>query len=442
MRPPFLAGVLVAVCLVLSSRVAAQTPAASDEPVRVRLLSALSPTEATVAAVGSPLTLRIDGREMGAIQGLLRLRAAGSDVQVSGSGIESRGRRVEIGEGPLRVQVGRTDRTYEGSLSVEADGRVLQLVNHVPMTDYVASVVASEYPFTEIEGVKAQAVLARTYALRRRGAQPAYDVEDDQRSQVYRGIGVETSRSRQAAEATAGEVLIYQGELAEAVYSSSSGGHTADNESIWIGAPVPYLRGVPDPYDTSSPDRQWRTSVGRDALHQTLSRLYGGRVEDVQIERQSREGRVLRVRLVGGGRASITGPEFRRAANAAAGPRTVRSTQFQLSQEGDRYVFEGRGYGHGVGMSQYGARGQAQAGRSYRDILAYYFQGTSVGTSLETGPAPMVASTRPAFQAHPDDPVVRGSVEARRRPTPRRLARPVSTTDEPEGQPRSRRKGW
>ncbi len=441
MRPPLLVGVLVALGLAFSSRVASQPTTTPAEPVRVRVLSSLSPSEASVSAAGGALTVRVDGREIGQAE-RVHLRLDGSEVEVSGPGVSAQGRLIELDGAPVRVQVGRTDRTYEGALAVRADGRSLQLVDHVPMTDYVASVVASEYPFPEIEGIKAQAVLARTYALRRRGAQPSYDVEDDQRSQVYRGISAETSQSRQAAQETAGEVLIYQGDLAEAVYSSSSGGHTADNESAWDGAPVPYLRGVPDPYDAGSPDHAWRTSADRDVLHRALSRVYGGSVDDIQIDRQSREGRVLQVRLVGARRATITGPEFRRAVNDAVGERTVRSTQFRLSRQGDQYVFDGRGFGHGVGMSQYGASGQARAGRSYRDILAYYFEGTSVGITTAAGPVPMVASTRPVFQAQPDDPVVRGSTEARRRPTPRRIAHPVSTTAEAEATPTPRRKGW
>ncbi len=432
MRAPLL---LVALGLALSVPASAQ----GDAPVRVRLLSAAGPSDVTVSAA-APLAVRVDGREVRTADGPIQLRVSGSEVEVSGSGLRERGRSVEIEGGPVRLRAGRTDRTYHGSLSASADGRALRLVNEVPMTDYVASVVASEYPFSEIEGVKAQAVLARTYALRRRDASADYDVEDDQRSQVYRGIGQETARSRQAAEETAGEVLIYRDGLAEAVYSSSSGGHTADNESVWEGAPVPYLRGVPDPYDADAPDHAWQTTADRDALHRALSRRYGGRVQDVQVDRQSREGRVISVRLVGANQATVSGSEFREVANAAVGARTVRSTQFQIRSDGRRYVFDGRGFGHGVGMSQYGARGQARAGRSYREILGYYFQGTSVGVTTAAGPAPMVASTRPAFQAREDDPVVRGSTEARRWPTPRRDARPAS--DRQDDRPTPRRKGW
>ena len=435
--------------LALALAVPASSQAASDGPstVRVRILSSEAPSEVSVHSVGSPLRVEVDGEAVGQVTGSARLRQSGAEVELVGGGLTARGRHIRLLPGPVRVQSGRTDRVYAGRLDVSA-GRGLQLVNHVPLTDYVASVVAGEYPFAESEGVKAQAVLARTYALRRLDPSAPYDLEDDQRAQVYKGQGVVTPRSLEAARATSGEVLTYRGELAEALYYSSSGGHTADNETVWDTAPVPYLRGVPDPYDASSPDHTWQTSARRDDLHRALSNAFGGRVTNVTVDRRSAEGRVLRLRVDGGRREIISGTEFREAVNAALGFRTIRSTRFEVSSDGDRYVFDGRGFGHGVGMSQYGARGLAQAGRSYREILAYYFQGADVSVTTTDGHAALVASTRPPFQAREDDPVVRGATEARRWPTPRRIirsvSRPPAEAEAPASEPPSapRRRAW
>ena len=96
---------------------------------------------------------------------------------------------------------------------------------------------------------------------------------------------------------------------------------------------------------------------------------------------------MLTIRLEGAGRETITGSQFRRAVDAAIGARTVRSTRYDVSLQGDEYVFTGGGFGHGVGMSQFGAVGQARAGRSYREILAHYFVGTDVSGSAPRGPA-------------------------------------------------------
>ena len=420
--------------------VAASAAAQPADRVRVHLFAGATLSEATVEAVG-PLAVSADGRSVGTLApgARLRLRAEGGVVRATAPGLDVEAREVALEDGPARVVAGRQSRTYAGALRASASGGRLALVNHVPVEDYVASVVASEYPFPEVEGVKAQAVLARTYALRRRGAHALYDVEDGVGSQVYRGLGVVTAVARRAAAETAGEVLTYDGTLAEAVYSSSSGGHTADNESAWAGAPLPYLRGVEDPWDADAPDARWRTTADVEAVHRALSARFGGRVTGVAVAERSREGRVLRLRLDGARQPAVTGPEFRRVVNAAVGARTVRSTRFEVQQRDGQYAFEGSGFGHGVGMSQYGARGQARAGRSYRDILAFYFGGTEVRPAPGAeGPARWAATPET-----PAPPAVRGSAEARRWPTPRRQARPTWTEPAaPETAPPPRRRAW
>ena len=279
----------------------------------------------------------------------------------------------------FRLRTERRDRPYHGALSVDADRShraALRLINTVALRDYVASVVPSEYPFPEIEGVKAQAVLVRTYALKARGKYGDYDLVDHVGSQVYEGIQSETPTSRRAAAETEGEVLTHRGALVEAVYSSSSGGHTADNDAIWSGRPLPYLRGRRDPYDRAAPDHEWTTDVGRDEFHRALSRHFGGTVTGVEIGERTREGRVRTVRLLGSRPQTVQANALRLAVNQTFGSRLLRSTFFSMQPRGGRYYFRGRGFGHGVGMSQYGAREQARQGHSHRDILAFYFADT------------------------------------------------------------------
>src|SRR5690606_21007969 len=298
----------------------------------------------------------------------------------------------------------------------------------VPLEDYVASVVASEYPFTEIEGVKAQAVLARTYVLRAANPRNPFDVTDDTGSQVYRGAEVVTDVARAAAEATHGEVLRYGTALVEATYYSSSGGHTANNEDVWRGAPISYLRGKPDPFDRDAPDYRWSTSAEVAGTLRALGRRYGGTVTGFEIEARAQDGRVTRVRLLGNRPQTISGNEFRTVVNGAFGVRTVRSTHFTVTRRGNRYVFEGRGFGHGVGMSQYGARGRARAGHSYRDILAFYFTGTYLDR-LDAAPTVARPYTLADFRSAP-------AVEAEART--RRVRFTGNTeTDEP-----ARRTAW
>ena len=426
------------------SGVAATAQVSDDTTVRVHLFAAAPPPEVTVEVVGQPAALTADGSVVATLTAGDRvdLRRRGGLVLVRHGAQEVSARHVRLDAAEVRVRGGSADRRYAGALAAVVQGQTLLVVNHVPMDRYVASVVGAELNFPELEALKAQAVLARTYAARRAGRHLHHDLADDQTAQVYRGIGSVTETSRRATEETYGEVLTYYGALADAYYFSSSGGHTADNEAIWDGTPVPYLRGVADPFDAAAPDHSWRTSGSRPSVLRELSARYGGAVRGIEIERRSRSGRVLRVRLDGAERETISGSQFRRAVNAAVGRRTVRSTKFDVWVEGDRYVFAGGGFGHGVGMSQYGALGQSRAGRDYREILSFYFAGTVVSggaaPQLAVRDRPTPRSAQPVGHTPPPAAGTQGAAvprepsalrtryrptSARSRPTPRRLTR-------------------
>ena len=443
----------LAALLFLLPAVHAQT---AGPVVRVQVLGRAALSQPTLEGVGSGVELSLDGQPLASTAAgeRVEVRASGPDVQVTVGGRRHQGRELTVDAGEIRLRSGRTDRRYPARLVARVEGGSVEWVNHAPIETYVASVVASELNFPEIEAAKAQAILARTYALRRQGEHATYDLFDDQRHQVYRGLATITPTSQRAAQETAGQTLTYNGELADAYYFSSSGGHTANNEALWDGAPIPYLRGVPDPYDTVAPDHSWRTTAPRGAVLRALSNQFGGAVRGVQVERRSPSGRVLTVRLDGGRRATITGSQFRRAVDSAVGARTVRSTSYDISLQGDEYVFTGGGFGHGVGMSQFGAVGQARAGRSHREILAHYFVGTDVSGGSA---APLAAQARPIprspGQAEPAS-ALRTRYRApsgRRWPTPRHQANTqeevAATAPAPAAPPTAeppprRRKAW
>ena len=374
---------------------------AAAQDVRVLLLGGQKLQEATAVAEGAPAeVLGADGRVLAtlAVGRSTPLRRRGTDVSAEGGSARAVVVRAGAG-GRLALRAGRTERTYRGQIAADVENGRLRLINHVPLDDYVAAVVAGEYPFEEIEGVKAQAILARTYALRSRGKYGDYDVVDGTGSQVYFGADRETPVTRQAARETSGIVLTYEGALAEAVYFSSSGGHTTSNEHVWSGAPVPYLRGVPDPYDAASPYSEWSSRLSRTKLLRALGRRFGGTVTGIGPGERAPEGRFKTVVLYGrGGRERhVPANQFRSAVAGAFGVSALRSAFFEVDRVGDRYVFDGKGFGHGVGMSQFGARGQALAGRRYDEILAFYFEGTRLehrdGGAVD--PLPPVALTRP-----------------------------------------------
>ena len=320
------------------------------------------------------------------------IRRHGSDLHVSFRETTFQARTLRIiprDDGLLNVAVlegkeRQETRRYPGrlNLAIDASGTpALMLINQVRLDEYVACVVSREYSFNDLEGAKAMAVLARTYVLRTAGSfGTAYDLVDHQMAQQYDGADRLTDAAVEATIQTLGEVLTYRGQLVEAVYFSSSGGHTADNDAVWNGKPVPYLRGVPDPYDATSPHAQWRTTVPRNRLLRALSQHFGVAVDDVRISRRSRDGRAQTLDLLRQGRTAQVIPSnaFRMLVNQSFGIASLKSTLFDIQKGDDHYVFEGRGFGHGVGMSQYGALGMSKQGFSYHDILSFYFTGTQV----------------------------------------------------------------
>ncbi len=296
-------------------------------------------------------------------------------------------------------------RTYTGRLNLRpADsGRGLQLVNRVPLQDYVASVVAAEYGLDDRAGTRAMAVVARTYALfSTKQFDGDYDHVDGTASQVYRGKEVVTERARRAARETQGQILTYDGEPIQAVYFSSSGGHTANNEDVWTdSAALPYLRGKEDPYDQASPKHRWTTRVNRRALLQALSLHHGTSVEGFLLGDRTPNGRLATVEVLFSDdrETEIEASTFRSVVNERVDGVSLKSTWFEARRDGSEYVFTGRGHGHGVGLNQWGAHAMAEQGKSYREILSFYYTGVQIQHLDETSPLPAVAEDPPSQPA-------------------------------------------
>jgi stage II sporulation protein D len=289
-------------------------------------------------------------------------------------------------------------RTYSGSLRLRpADATSsIQLVNRVPLPDYVASVVAGEYGLDDRAGTRAMAVVARTYGLfSTKGTfDGEYDHVDGTASQVYRGWDAITDAARRAAEHTSGQILTHNGTPIQAVYFSSSGGHTASNEHVWSGSdPLPYLRGKEDPYDRASPYHRWTTRIDRGSLLRALSLHEGASVEGFVPDARSPEGRLRTIRILFSDDTDTTmdASTFRSVVEAEVDGAALKSTWFDARREGSTYVFEGRGHGHGVGLNQWGAHAMAEQGRTYREILSFYYTDAQIQTLGELSSSPSLA---------------------------------------------------
>ena len=227
--------------------------------------------------------------------------------------------------GPLTLQPGTSPlslrRRYRGSIQVDVTGGKLRAINVVGLEQYLYGVVPSEMPFSwHPEALKAQAVVARSYALavRKTGA---FDLYPDTRSQVYLGLDHEKPATNAAVDATAGKVVVYGGQVAKTYFFSTSGGRTASSQDIW-GTAVPYLVSVPDPYDSISPHHDWGPFAFTGAKLAKVLRV-PGRLVDVQPELNS-SGRVSSVTVVGtSGSVAVPAANLRRRLG-------LRSTWFSV----------------------------------------------------------------------------------------------------------------
>lgn len=304
------------------------------------------------------------GNALGEVEGMSGFRAESGEGEVRLG--QWQGRQLEIdpkGEG--YVWIG--DRWYRGETQLIHDGSDLTVINQVNVEDYLYSVVGGEMVASwPLEALKAQAVAARSYALHKQeGAQNRlYDVKSTTASQVYKGIKSETPRTVEAVNTTQGEVLTYGGRPILAVFHSSSGGHTENVEDIW-SRPLPYLRGVAD-YDQTAPVYQWEKILSNREMGRRLGNL--GTIHSLIPEQTTPQGRIVKLKVVGDrATQTISGKQFRKALD-------LRSTLFQVNATRQGFVISGRGFGHGVGLSQWGAYYLAQQGANYRQILGHYYQ--------------------------------------------------------------------
>lgn len=267
----------------------------------------------------------------------------------------------------------------------QSNGSVLTL----SLEDYICGVVAAEMPSSfHSEALKAQSVVARTYALWKKESpspgHPAADLCDDpSHCQAYKdcatlrsewGNDYEEKYSRicNATEATHGEVLIYHNHLAEAFYHSTCGGRTASAKEVW-GEEIPYLQSVSCKWDRDAPRYQQTFTVSLSELPLLLGDGVSPCITVAEEESVSYVPKITaktesdRIRTVSYAGLTFDAADFRTALK-------LNSTNFHFSTEKDDLIITTRGFGHGVGMCQYGADGMAKAGKSYREILKHYYQ--------------------------------------------------------------------
>ena len=253
----------------------------------------------------------------------------------------------------------------------------LAVVEVLPMEDYVAGVVSGETPPTfPPEARRAQAVAARTFALVRKleavSAGRGWDLGATVVSQVFVGAGAADAGARDAAAATAGQVLVLDQEPVETYFHSSCGGRTEDGLAA-LGRGYEYLSGVECGHCDGAPGSLWRQLIPADELGRAAG--LGRAATSVEVVERTATGRAARVELAAGKRrVTLTGTDLRQR----LGWSRLRSLAFEVESVKEGFAFAGKGSGHGAGLCQWGAAGFAREGKGYREILAHYYPGTEI----------------------------------------------------------------
>jgi stage II sporulation protein D len=272
---------------------------------------------------------------------------------------------------------------------VRTGGHILS----IPLEDYVLGSALAEVspggqtPATTARIFEVQAVLARTYAVAELGRHHAdgFDLCDTTHCQLYDPSRLKTSRfadvARAAAQRTAGRIIVYGQRPVEALFHADCGGYTAAAETVWGGRPLPYLLAEPDVLP-SDPHRKWHLAVPVTrllaALNANPAAAVGRRLDDIRVVSRDVGGHAAMVALSGEHPHNLRGEQFRAILDASLGDRAIQSTRLDVSRTGATYVFEGTGFGHGVGLCQIGAAARAQRGDSLDGIIGHYFPGATI----------------------------------------------------------------
>lgn len=251
----------------------------------------------------------------------------------------------------------------------------LYVIDNIPLEEYVAGVLAGEMPVDfEIEALKAQAVAARSYVMKQieRNIKKEYDVVDTVTNQVYldkeylmtvwkSSYTDNMNKIKTAVLSTKGEYLSYDGKVAEALFFSTSPGVTENSEDIFTSK-VAYLRSVESKWDEISPVYETSKTYTLNEFYNLLGLTYNNNLQ-IEILEKTQTGRIKKIK--------INNKEF--TSNTICSKLSLRSTYFKITQSGNIVIINNKGYGHGVGMSQYGAQGMAKYGYDYKSILEYYY---------------------------------------------------------------------
>jgi stage II sporulation protein D len=335
----------------------------------VKLMPAAPSRKTTVQTCGGCATL--------AFTDAIVVRANGDSVVINGGGKSGPASRVDI-VAPVTLSAHGETVTLHNPIAITAHAGVLSIAVTMPVENYVERVVASESgPADSPESLKALAVVVRSFALHENHGHAAFDLCDSTHCQLLHwGTNGHRAHAAHAATlSTSGETIWHRGQRALAYFNKDCGGHTASPTEIWPRAhAVSYLPSQTDRFCTASAGREWASQITRTDLTAALSARGVARPgwQHLAVARRGDSGRVITLRLDA---IEINAEDFRLAVGESLGWNQLPSTWFEVNQQGDRFLFHGRGWGHGIGLCQKGAAAMAAQNQTAAEILAQYFPG-------------------------------------------------------------------
>jgi stage II sporulation protein D len=368
---------LIAVALVaLGGLVAASSSGAGPDTIRVALAEQARVVELkgddldVTGFAGCERCVKIVARVES-----IRAVPAGSLIEIDGR--QATSFRVRS-DRPIRMN----GREYGDTLELVRNGEGIAVVNELSLDDYVVGVLRGEvgerWP---AEALRAQAVVARTYAAYQRmlNAAKPYHIVASVAHQMFVGRPPRTSAAWAAVSETSGQVLRWEGEVFPAFYHAESGGYTEDPRTVFAARNMPALKAVRCDFSAGSPHYYWNLDIKLADLTEIMRKndVAVGTVTAIDVTERTSSLRATSVTVRGTrGSARLRGNDFRRM----IGYETLRSTLFAVALDGDIAHFTGRGYGHGVGMCQWGAKGMAEQGYTARQIVEYFYPGAVLGS--------------------------------------------------------------
>lgn len=286
------------------------------------------------------------------------------------------------------------NKRYRGNLKIQLNNGKIWVINVVNIEDYLKGVVPCEIgriSQTLHEAAKAQAVAARTYAWSHLNQYDnlGFDLYATIRDQVYKGVSCESELTNLAVEYTKGQILTYKGMPVEAKYHSTCGGRTADFNDAWPGNAPPYLKSIKCSYCSKSPHFEWQKVLAKqDFFGKVRTKLKSigtsipadELIKNIKLIKNRKSKRVLKLIIITGKKEyTIPGYHIRTVFGDNNDPGgLLKSNLINLRSKGNNVIIEGQGWGHGVGMCQFGAIEMSRQGKNYKRILYHYYSGTKI----------------------------------------------------------------